>query len=389
MSLPPTYRPVDDPRAEQAKIFDPALKQYANAFRPADPSFADPDLSAAWYAARRRAMDLVLAAIAGSPWREALVLRGSVVLRAWYGEAAREPGDLDFVVVPREWGVTEPRTGAMLDGIAAAAEARSGDGIGFTAARAVTGEIWTYERVPGRRLVLPWAAEGLPGGAAQLDFVFNEPLPVPAEPVLVAPGARLNAATRELSLAWKLLWLVTDSYPQGKDLYDAVLLAESAPLRYGVLRDAFLPGEAYYAEHPVRPETLTGLEPEVGRDWEYFEREYPKLATDPQSMLRRLAAALAPTFAEVEPAAVDAWWRAGWVERVRELLATEGSDAAQRWLAAADPSFRLAHELLREALAEPDAPALAERMPAGPWWEYWAGQVRKGARTVQELIARG
>ncbi|WP_309111613.1 hypothetical protein [Saccharothrix sp.] len=33
------------------------------------------------------------------------MLRGSVALRAWLGEVAREPGDLDFVVVPKTFAV--------------------------------------------------------------------------------------------------------------------------------------------------------------------------------------------------------------------------------------------------------------------------------------------
>ncbi|PYC74957.1 hypothetical protein C7C45_03455 [Micromonospora arborensis] len=43
-------------------------------------------------------------------------------------------------------------------------------------------------------------------------------LPDVDKPVLAAPAP--------LALAWKLLWLATDRYPQGKDLYDAALLAE-------------------------------------------------------------------------------------------------------------------------------------------------------------------
>ncbi|MEU9133126.1 nucleotidyl transferase AbiEii/AbiGii toxin family protein [Kitasatospora sp. NPDC048540] len=118
LALPLTLRPADDARATQAAVFDPALKQHPNAFRAADPSFTDPALSAAWYAARRRAMDLLLAAVADSPWAGHLVVRGSVVLRAWYGDATREPGDLDFVVVPREWRIEEDRTTDLLHGSA-------------------------------------------------------------------------------------------------------------------------------------------------------------------------------------------------------------------------------------------------------------------------------
>lgn len=66
--------------------------------------------------------------------------------------------------------------------------------------------------------------------------MFNEHLPAAAEPTEVSlsgdgPAALVLAVTPELSLAWKVQWLITDMYPQAKDLYDAVLLAERTPLR--------------------------------------------------------------------------------------------------------------------------------------------------------------
>ncbi|RKE23185.1 nucleotidyl transferase AbiEii/AbiGii toxin family protein [Streptomyces sp. TLI_171] len=49
---------------------------------------------------RRAVLDHLLALIADSPWAETLVLRGSMVMPAWVGSAAREPADLDWVVPP-------------------------------------------------------------------------------------------------------------------------------------------------------------------------------------------------------------------------------------------------------------------------------------------------
>ncbi|WP_354637494.1 nucleotidyl transferase AbiEii/AbiGii toxin family protein [Kitasatospora camelliae] len=392
LGLPVTLRPVDDARATQAAVFDPSLKQHRNAFRAADPRFTDPGLSTAWYAARRHAMDLLLAAVADSPWAGHLVLRGSVVLRAWYGEAAREPGDLDFVVVQQDWRVEEDHTADLLDGIASAAEAASRGSVRFRAAEAVSEEIWTYERVPGRRLVLPWHADGVPGGAVQLDFVFNEPLRVTPEPVhlpaLDGPGARLAAATRELSLAWKLMWLVTDMHPQGKDLYDALLLAESTPLRYRVLRDVFADGEAHYAEHPVDADTITALAARLAQGRQHFEREYPQLAAATADALPRLAAALAPTFAEVDPGQLGPWWTEGWIERLRPVHADGGLEAVQAQLVHSGASFRLAHRLTQMLLgaAAPDGTALAEAMLGCPAWSYWAERVRERQVTVGWLL---
>ncbi|MDX2676952.1 nucleotidyl transferase AbiEii/AbiGii toxin family protein [Streptomyces sp. NY05-11A] len=297
--LPRTVRTVPGEEVTQRLIFDPAMKQYPNAYRAADPMFADPAKTVAWRTARHRALDLVLAAIAASEWVESLVLRGSVLMSAWFGGAAREPGDLDFVVVPHTLEIGHERTGRMLAGIAGAAQALAdahGHGLGISAEGAVVEDIWTYERVPGRRMVLPWSSPGLPGGHVQLDFVFNERLPVEPEPVELAGGALVWAATPELSLAWKLMWIINDSYAQGKDLYDAVLLAEQYPLRPEVLHEVFrLSGEwPYpYRENVLLEDVVEG----VGYvEWNHFVTEYPQFANDEREYAERLVRAVTPTF---------------------------------------------------------------------------------------------
>ncbi|MFB7852120.1 MULTISPECIES: nucleotidyl transferase AbiEii/AbiGii toxin family protein [unclassified Streptomyces] len=65
---------------------------------PGEPTFDDPELAPRWRAARRAAQDHLLRVIARSPWGDRLVLRGSFPLRAWVGAAAREPGDLDWIM---------------------------------------------------------------------------------------------------------------------------------------------------------------------------------------------------------------------------------------------------------------------------------------------------
>ncbi|MEU4875467.1 nucleotidyl transferase AbiEii/AbiGii toxin family protein [Streptomyces sp. NPDC021608] len=298
--LPRTLQWVAGDDVRQRPVFDPAVKQYSNAYRATDPSFADPARGTAWRAARRRALDLVLAAIAASPWVESLVLRGSVLMSGWFGEAAREPGDLDFVVVPHTWRIDDDRTGRMLAGIARAAATPAGapgEGVAISADGAVVEDIWTYERVPGLRMILPWSAPGLPGGHVQLDFVFNERLPVEPEPAEPAPGAVLWAATPELSLAWKLMWIVNDAHAQGKDLYDAVLLAERHPLRRDVLHEVFrLSGE--WPRHNREEIRLEDVAQAVGYvEWRHFVTEYPRFAHDEREFAQRLVRAVAPTFA--------------------------------------------------------------------------------------------
>ncbi|MFB6845296.1 nucleotidyl transferase AbiEii/AbiGii toxin family protein [Streptomyces sp. NPDC056373] len=297
--LPKTLRPVPGDDVVQRPVFDPALKHLHKAYRATDPAFADPTRGEAWRAARRQALHLVLAAISDSPWVDSLVLRGSVLMSAWFGEAAREPGDLDFVVVPHTWRMEDGRTDRMLAGIAAAAqelaEAR-GQGVGISARGAVVEDIWTYDRVPGRRMVLPWGAPGLPGGHVQLDFVFNERLPEEPGPVELPGGALVQAATPELSLAWKLMWVINDAHAQGKDLYDAVLLAERYPLRYELLHEVFrLSGEWPYSYR--EQVLLEDVVEAVGSvEWNHFVTEYPRFRYDEREFAERLVRAVTPAF---------------------------------------------------------------------------------------------
>ncbi|MFZ3470043.1 nucleotidyl transferase AbiEii/AbiGii toxin family protein [Streptomyces sp. 4.24] len=295
--FPRTLRPVGGDDVRQQAIFDPSLKHWPRAYRAGDPVFADPARTAAWAAARRAAMDAVLLAVAESQWAGSLVLRGSVLLADWFGEEAREPGDLDFVVVPTSWVMTDGRTARMLDGIAAAA---AGRGAGISAAGALCEDIWTYDRVPGRRMVLPWSVPGLPSGQVQLDFVFNEHLPAPPEPAELGCGAVVLAASPALSLAWKLLWIISDGHPQGKDLYDAVLLAERYPLPYALLQEVFrMTGSWPLPNREVELQDFADLNAGSvpGTEWPHFETEYPHLARAGEAaFVERLVEALAPTF---------------------------------------------------------------------------------------------
>ncbi|HEY0700569.1 MAG TPA: nucleotidyl transferase AbiEii/AbiGii toxin family protein [Micromonospora sp.] len=88
----------------------------------------------------------------------------------------------------------------------------------------------------GVRITLPWHTSG-ERGDIQLDFAYDEQLPDPPTFVAVprgdgGPPTVVWSASRELSLTWKVQWLATDRTRDGrvagKDLYDAVLLAELA-----------------------------------------------------------------------------------------------------------------------------------------------------------------
>jgi hypothetical protein len=291
VGYPSTYLPVRrEPGIRQRRAFDPAMKQFANAFRAGEPEFDDADAGRRWSAARTAAMTHLLRLIARSPFAGQLVLRGSVALRAWFGAAAREPGDLDFVVVPHTLAAGSPAAARLLDGlVSAVADAPAA---GLDADRVAVEDIWTYERASGRRLVFPFAVPGVAPGTVQVDVVFNEELPLPAVPVHL-PGVDVPVATAtpELSLAWKLLWLETDMYPQGKDLYDAVLLAESTPVPLDLVRGLLRPELGAEADD-FRAESVLRW----SVDWRNFRKEYPRATGEAEQWQRRLALALARSF---------------------------------------------------------------------------------------------
>ncbi|MFJ6701077.1 nucleotidyl transferase AbiEii/AbiGii toxin family protein [Streptomyces sp. NPDC091272] len=290
-----------DAEAIQKAVFDPALKQFPNAYRAADPVFPHPEATLAWQTARSQALITVRDGVAASVWSTSLVLRGSMLMAMWFGASAREPGDLDFVVVPSSWGMAEPRTSGLLSGVAEAAElmaASRADGLRIDARGTVYEDIWTYERVPGRRMMLPWSAPGTPGGWLQLDFVFGESLPEPPVSVVLPSGGLLQAASPALSLAWKVMWLVVDGYAQGKDLYDAALLAERHSLPNALLQEVFRLGGEW--PEPSRERVLGSDLADALQyvEWHHFADEYPGFAGREREFVRRLRTALAPTFAD-------------------------------------------------------------------------------------------
>jgi hypothetical protein len=284
---PPTYQPLPtSPSVRQKAAFDPALKQYPNAYRAGEPDFLLATTAEEWTDARRAAIRHVLSAIAATTWGQHLVLRGSVTMAAWVGDAAREPGDLDFVVTPHTITSDSAEARALLDGIKTAV--RNAPGAGLQPDRIAESAIWTYERADGRRLLIPFSTPGTPDGHVQIDIVFGERLPIPPE-VLILPGADepILAAPASLALAWKLLWLATDAYPQGKDLYDAVLLAEHTTVDRALVRQLMRPELAAEAD-TFTAETVLSWQ----ADWTNFTDEYPGITGTAEQWTRRLALAL-------------------------------------------------------------------------------------------------
>lgn len=279
----------------RTQIFDPALKQYSRAFRLGDPNFSDPGVARKWRACRDDVVHHVLGIAMEPPWETHLVLRGSLLLMAWLGEEARQPGDLDFVFRPRAAGMDDRSSEELLVGLVGALAHRPEAGAAtIEVDRVAIDDIWTYERAPGRRLVFPWRAEGAPPGRVQLDIVFGEELwEEPARALIPHPSGFFTpawSATPAVSLAWKLLWLESDMHPQGKDLYDATLLAERTGLPFDLLSSVLKAGECQ----------LNRLEPNFPTrwevDWANFLAECPWVEGEARDWQERLTRALAPTF---------------------------------------------------------------------------------------------
>jgi hypothetical protein len=311
---PNTYQPNDreqDPRIDRPQVFDPALKQYPYAFRSGDPMFQDRQIAHQWFDARQQVIDFVLQLIQGSHWHERLVLRGSLLLKAWMGDLAREPGDIDWVFRPKDINRDDPSGNQLFDDLVQMVSASPQIGnVWINTAKIATDDIWTYERADGRRIIFPWHAKGLPAGTLQMDVVFGEQLF--SEPILTPIPTRLGenipiySVSKELSLAWKLLWLETDTYPQGKDLYDATLLAEQTQLPFELLRQVLESSEDWIdlLKHDARSFAWKSGYPWLTEidsiDWDNFKLEYPWVEGDAQYWIDRLSLALSPTFADLE-----------------------------------------------------------------------------------------
>lgn len=297
---PNTFDPdAEDDSPGNPQIFDPALLQFSRAFRHGDPHFDDIALHQKWIEAKWQVIDHLLGIITNSKWNDHLVLRGSLLQKAWFGDEAREPGDIDWVFRPKDVGINDPLAAELFTDLKKRVSENSSAGEAEIVVKKIfTDDIWTYERAAGKRIVFPWKTEGLPPGYIQMDVVFNEDLwndPIQTQiPTTPNSSRSVWSVDKEISLAWKLLWLETDMYPQGKDLYDAVLLAENTHLSLDLLKlvlqsgDWRPRGEELTADFPLKWEV----------DWENFKLEYSWIEGTAEDWQARLSAALKQTFTE-------------------------------------------------------------------------------------------
>jgi hypothetical protein len=219
---------------------------------------------------------------------------------SWFGDQARRPGDLDWVVTPETWGRQDKQSEQMLTGLFEAMEGTTiRDDLLIPPHRRVMEEIWTYERAPGVRCIIPWQhSNPRHNGTVQLDFVFGEKVPTPPEMTLMSLGGLdpipLRTASPAQSLAWKLFWLATDDYPMGKDLYDAVLLAEKFGVSAEVVRATFKPVDFGFGRIDVQLSKETVMQWRI--EWGEFVKEYPFVGGAESEWKLRLVHALRSLF---------------------------------------------------------------------------------------------
>ncbi len=307
------HRPVDRPDSNYPHayrlaqmggpaIFDPALRNYSAGYREGDPAFASDADRRRWWAARTALLEHAMRVVAESRWKEHAMLRGSALLKLFLGDEARSPGDIDWVVLAPGWTSTCDETEAMLSDIAQRFTEQRRVGEATVGPEQVARDpIWTYERADGMRLTFIGTIAGLPPLKVQCDFVFGETPWEPPMPVSIPTSDHreiaLSAASPELSLAWKLLWLLTDAYPQGKDLYDAVMLAERyslpQPLLDRMVATVCEENGEYWRKGLFDGSFEDAFEENfVDIDWLPFAVEYPWVDPDLEGWVDRLKQAM-------------------------------------------------------------------------------------------------
>ena len=99
----PKSYPSDSRQGIQPGIFDPASKHYARRFRWGDPVIEDPKVAQDWLETRRAVFAPFPAVCQSVSLARKPGFTGKPsALKAWLGDVAREPGDVDWVFPPSE-----------------------------------------------------------------------------------------------------------------------------------------------------------------------------------------------------------------------------------------------------------------------------------------------
>lgn len=283
--------------------FTPASEHVPRARRPGDPILSFEDQKR-WITARRRVMThLVDIAVAG-PRLDQLVLRGSLALKSCLGHEAREPGDVDWVVQSWYLGSYGNNERSFIDTIIAdLMGAATLPDIRIDLESIDREEIWTYDTTPGHRVCFPWQCGDLPPSEIAMDFSFDESMydsVVPGEIKFeMGTGTEVVMASLEESLAWKIRWLIADQYPTGKDLYDAVLLAERTVPSPDLLHSILANAELWESECTADQLPFAWKDASL-MNWGMFLKEYPWVQGTAQQWCDRLLTAMRPTIDEAK-----------------------------------------------------------------------------------------
>ncbi len=308
--------------------------------------FTDPEDGADRCAGRREAIDHILAALARSPWSPRPVLRGDALARAWFGEWVPEPECLEFVVRFEEWQrPDDPSVDEVIENVladAAAISRQPGSTVVIDRRRHEHEAFYEdYDSPPASaQQAVYWRGRGQLD-AVRMYFAFEEILHDPPVPTLI-PRANpsdsplvLQAVSRRQSLAWKIARLAADSgrivqpwdyscdaepdydkpveimpdydesvendpiendelRPKGRDLYEAVLLAEHSPLPLTLIDKILGAGNILLTALDTELDLLVRIANDV--DWNAFAGDYPALGGAHEQFVWWFVAALAPTF---------------------------------------------------------------------------------------------
>lgn len=237
----------------------------------------------------------LLEVVSQSLWFEQLVLTGSHMMRSWFGERARDPGDVDWVVRPKKLRGSDYEVEQMMEEmINIVRKSPDVNGIGVVGKNIEVRHISIYGQETGKRVIFPWGSSCGMRGTVQMDFCFGTELNHGIRPFLMplVSGNVLPvlAVTKQELLLWKLYWLHQDDLTRksrGKDLYDATLLAEDTYIPYSLL-EKVIPELASDSDMP--------LEWEV--EWDEFASRTRQVYGEAFDWQQRLWTALAPTFVE-------------------------------------------------------------------------------------------
>jgi hypothetical protein len=181
--------------------------------------------------ARHHILEGVLRRLARSPHADDVVLRGSMLTRAWVGPQQRFAQDLDFVgTFPHSVEEAARRFVPVL------AADNIDDEVCVEAASLRAQGIWLNTAFPGVRLFFR-AGLSVVDRELAVDVGFNDPLVPPARlldyPTLLPMGqVAVWAVRQETAVAWKLHGLAEmgASHWRPKDLHDLDLLTQALTL---------------------------------------------------------------------------------------------------------------------------------------------------------------